>query len=145
MKKAVRAIINRNNKLLVIKRNKFGEEYYTLPGGHVEMNETTSEAIDREIQEETGLKIDKKRLVFIENAGNLYGVQHVYLCEDPGGEIEMHPDSDEAKINKLGQNTYTPMWLDLDKLPDITFRSENLKKAILNAEKTGYPTTPEHF
>jgi len=40
MKQAVRAIIIHNNNLLVMKRNKFGKEYYTLIGGHVEMGES---------------------------------------------------------------------------------------------------------
>ena len=139
MRKAVRAIIIRDNKLLVMKRNKFGKEYFTLVGGGVDFDESNEQALVREIAEETGLTLKKARLVFTEEAGLPYGTQYVFLCEDPGGEVALHAESEEAKISSMGENIYDPMWLDLDQLPKSEFRSEALKQAILAGVKDGFP------
>jgi ADP-ribose pyrophosphatase YjhB (NUDIX family) len=45
MRKAVRAIIIKDDKLLVMNRNKFGKVYDTLPGGNVEIGETLEQAL----------------------------------------------------------------------------------------------------
>ena len=48
----VSAIIINNGNLLV---NRYGENSYCLPGGYVNLGETSEEAIIRELKEETGL------------------------------------------------------------------------------------------
>ena len=138
MKKAVRAIVFKDNQLLVIKRNKFGKRYCTLPGGGVDMGETEEQALRRELAEETGLSIGGVRLAFVEQAGDPYGTQYVYLADYLGGEPALNPASDEAGINALGQNIYEPAWLPIDELPAVPFISERLKQAILKGIKEGF-------
>ena len=139
MKQAVRAIVVRGDELLVMKRNKFGSEYYTLIGGHVELGETTEQALHRELEEETQIKVSKPRLVYIEAAEAPYGDQYVYFCDYVSGEPVLSEDSDESKINKMGNNLYMPMWLKLDELSELPFRSEKLKKKLLKDIKDGFP------
>src|SRR4051812_20844149 len=81
MRSAVRAIIIKDDQLLVMHRNKFGTEYETLIGGGVDMNETFEQALYREIREETGVQITNPRLVFTERAGEPYGTQYVFTCD----------------------------------------------------------------
>ncbi len=128
-----------------MKRNKFGSKYYTLVGGHVEIGEEPEHALVREVLEETSLKITHAKKVFLEEAGAPYGLQHIYLCKDPSGEIEMSPEADEAHINKLGVNTYTPMWLPLSDLKDVDFLSGRLKGAILHGVRHGFPKKIQHL
>src|SRR6185437_14732392 len=139
MKKAVRAIVFKDNQLLVMKRNKFGKKYCTLPGGGVDMGEAEEHALRRELAEETGLNLGDARLVFIEQAGEPYGTQYIYLVDYLGGEPVLNPASDEAGINTLGQNIYEPGWLPLEELPMTPFISERLKLAILKCVKEGFP------
>lgn len=145
MRKAARAIIILDNNLLVMHRNKFGHEYYTLVGGGVDVGETPEDTLVREVTEETSLRLTQFRHVFIEHADEVFGDQYIYLCEFPGGTVALPDDSDEAQINQLGKNLYTPMWLPLDKLPTVEFLSERLKQAILDGIKNGWPETPREL
>lgn len=144
MKQAARAILFRDNKLLVIKRDKFGKKYNVLVGGGVEMGESPEEALVREAVEETGLQITEFRLVFIEEAGKPYGTQYIYLCKDPGGEIALDEKSIEKWLNTNTDNKYSPDWLPLSELKsnDVPFRSDKIRSAILNALKNGWPKEP---
>ena len=67
--KTARAIIEteyKSNKYIItIKRTKYKDgkivnEYYTLPGGHVEENETYEDAVIREVFEELNIKVSIK-------------------------------------------------------------------------------------
>ena len=139
MKQAVRAIVVRGDKLLVMHRNKFGEQYYTLVGGGVDSGEQPEQSLHRELAEEAGLRIANPRLLFVEEAGDFYGTQYIYLCDDTGGDIAMHPQSDEAHYNALGQNLYTPMWLPIADLPAAPFVSEPLKLRLIEGLRDGWP------
>lgn len=147
MRKAVRGIITNNNQLLVIERNKFGKIYYTLPGGGIEIGETPEIALRREIKEETGFDISSVRLVYVEDAGDMYGLQYVYLCDAPSGSADpvLAEDSIEAALNKQGKNLYQPMWLGVSKLVDVPFRTETLKRRLIRDLEKGFADTEETF
>lgn len=141
----MRAIVIKDGALLAMHRNKFGHEYYTLVGGGIDFGETPLQALHRELQEETGVAVTNPRLVFVEAAGDMYGPQYIYLCDYRSGEVALHPDSEEAKINDIGKNLYTPLWLPLDDLPHVPFLSETLKRHLLQALKQGWPKEPLTF
>lgn len=145
MRKAVRAIVIKDDHLLVMHRNKFGKEYDTLPGGRIERGESHAEALLRELSEETGVLVDKPRLIYIEHAGEPYGDQFIFLCDYVGGEPALRADSDEEAINKLGENLYVPGWLNINDLTDRPFVSPELKRRIIGALQTGWPIVPEEF
>lgn len=139
----VRAIIINGDKMLAMHRNKFGHEYYVLVGGGINIGENAETALRRELLEETGLSVGEVRHVFTEDAGDPFGTQYVYWCEYKGGDPVLQPNSDEAKINELGKNLYTPVWLPLPKLPEAPFLSESLKQAIIEGLKQGFPNEPK--
>lgn len=143
MRRAARAIIIRDDDILVMRRNKFGEEYYTLPGGGVQIGETYEQALHRELAEEASFRILSERLVFIDHAGDMFGTQHIYVCEYAGNTPQLAADSEERSINQLGQNIHEPMWLPIALLPKVAFRSEALKYTLIDALKNGFPDQPE--
>ncbi len=145
MRRAVRAIVINNDKLLVMHRNKFGKEYDTLPGGNIELGETPQQALEREVGEETQLTISNPRMVFVEHAGVPYGDQLIFLCDFAGGEPTLQPGSEEDHINKMGKNLYQPGWVKISDLENLPFLSENLKRRILEAVKSGWPQAPIEF
>ena len=56
---AVSAVIFRDGKVLLVRRARSPSKgFYSLPGGRVEFGETLHQALAREVDEETGLRID---------------------------------------------------------------------------------------
>ena len=142
MRKSVRAIVVKDDALLVMQRDKFGQKFCALVGGGIDLGETPEQALHREVAEETGLTISNPRLVIIEDAGEFYGLQYIYLCDYVSGEPALAPDSEEAKISALGQNIYRPEWLPLSALPDAEIRPKELKTMLLRFIQQGFPTEP---
>lgn len=128
----------KDEHLLVMHRNKFGKTYDTLPGGGVEPGEDLQQALIREIAEETMVVVAEPRLVFVEHAGEPYGDQYVFVCEYISGEPQLHPDSQEYQIHKLGKNLYMPSWVSFSELPSTPFVSENLRQKILEVLRNGW-------
>lgn len=56
---AVLLAVYRNNKILLTRRRNtsYMDGWYSLPGGHMEENETLQECGERELKEETGLRV----------------------------------------------------------------------------------------
>jgi len=84
MRHRAAAIIIRNNQLLVIHRKKPGRDYYILPGGGLEPDESFPDACIREVKEETGLDVIGLQLVhkFINDGSEEY----YFLTRVPEGE-----------------------------------------------------------
>jgi ADP-ribose pyrophosphatase YjhB (NUDIX family) len=57
MRNRAAALIIKNGTLLLIRRQKPGQDYYILPGGGVELDESFEDACIREVKEETGLDV----------------------------------------------------------------------------------------
>ncbi len=62
---AVLCLIKDGDRVLLQNRVKKDWQGYTLPGGHVERGESFVDAVVREMKEETGLTIEKPRMVGI--------------------------------------------------------------------------------
>lgn len=146
MRQAVRAIILKDNKLLVMHRNKFGEEYDTLPGGNVEIGETPEQALKRELYDESQFHIANLRLVYIEHCEHPYGDQLIFVCDFTGGdEPKLLPGSEEEMIHRMGKNLYEPRWLPVDQLKDRPFVTTELKRHLADALSGNWPETPVEF
>lgn len=115
MSKRVAAVIIKDNKILLIRRIKEGQEYFVFPGGGIEENEPVEDAIIREVREELSLDAKIDKLLFqIENRGQ----QELYfLIKEFSGNLELGGPEKE-RMNK--NNQYYPEWIDLDKIPDLT-------------------------
>lgn len=135
----MRAVVVRNGYLLVMHRNRFGQEYYTLPGGSIKPHETDDQALHRQVIEETGIQFINPHLIIAEDAGDPYGMQFIYLCQYVEGEPRLSPDSEEAKISALGKNLYSPQWLPLHSLASVPFRSTALRDALIDGLARGFP------
>lgn len=105
---AVLCLIKDGSRVLLQNRVKKDWQGYTLPGGHVEKGESFVEAVIREMQEETGLTIQRPKLVGIKQFPIDSGRYIVLLFEatqftgevvsSEEGEMEWIEREDLAKI-----------------------------------------------
>src|SRR5262245_40581171 len=102
---AVSAAIVRDGKILVVRRARPpAHGVYTLPGGVVEVGETLTEAVAREVREETGLAIEPVALAGFREAIRRDGAERVerhfaVLCLPSrwqGGEPVLNEELSEA-------------------------------------------------
>lgn len=107
---AVSAAIFRDGRLLVVRRARApANGLYTLPGGRVEMGETLTEAVKREVREETALEIEVLALAGyreiilkgdgVENGGAVTGhfVILPFAARWIGGEVVLNEELDDAR------------------------------------------------
>jgi 8-oxo-dGTP diphosphatase len=143
MRTTARAIVVKGDKLLVMYRSKFGQEYYSLVGGAVDVGESPEQTLYREVAEETGIAISNHRLVIIEEAGSMYGTQYIYLCEYIDGEPRLSPGSLEEKISAAGNNIYKPMWVAIKDLPTTNLLPNELKAVLIHKLAYGFDDQPQ--
>ena len=96
------------NKVVVIDRKKKDWPGITFPGGHVELGESFTDAVIREIREETGLKIDSPQLCGIKDWYEDRCRYVVLFYKTTRFEGDLHP-SEEGEV----------WWVDIDELPDL--------------------------
>jgi len=102
----VGAIIVCNGKILLEKRkSEPGRGKWSVPGGLVELGESTEQAVIREVKEETGLDVENPELIdvvdniiFDENGKIEYHFVIVdYFVRLRGGELNAADDAEELK------------------------------------------------
>ena len=77
----VGVIVFRDKEVLLVKRNKDPNKgHWSIPGGRQMLGETVAEAAQRELLEETGVKVDKLLLVDVVDA----------IIPDVEGKIKYH-------------------------------------------------------
>lgn len=77
----VGAIVHTNGKFLLIRRaNEPGKGLWSIPGGLVEVGERIVDAVKREVEEETGIKIEVGRLIDV--------LENIVL--DDEGRVKFH-------------------------------------------------------
>jgi ADP-ribose pyrophosphatase YjhB (NUDIX family) len=89
-----------DGKLLLVRHRRGDETYHLLPGGGVESGETIEGALSREVEEETGLRIQLVKPLFISDTIDPAGGRHVvnitFLVERIGGRLGAHPEDDRV-------------------------------------------------
>ena len=99
-------ILIEDQKILLVKQKVTDSRHWSLPGGTLECGETIAECIIREMAEETGLKVEIEKLLYIcdrmENDQNQ--VVHITLkLRRTGGSLQLgyEPEPDANPITEL--------------------------------------------
>jgi ADP-ribose pyrophosphatase YjhB (NUDIX family) len=81
---------------------------WNLPGGSVESGELPTEAVVREVKEETGLEVDIDHLAGVYGKADKDEFVFSFVCQVVGGQISMTAESDACQyftLNDLPLNT----------------------------------------
>ena len=111
---AVSGAIFRDGRVLVVRRARSpGKGFYSLPGGRVEFGESLHTALRREVDEETGLRIEILGLagwreVLPANGGGGHYVIMSFAARWTAGEPVLNDEHDDFK------------WIDPDRLGDLS-------------------------
>jgi|SRR5262249_31514170 len=97
----VRGAVFASNKILLAKERASGA--WTLPGGYVDVNESLSEAVEREVFEESGYRVKAKKVTAIYDhrkhgyKAHLYHFYKIYLlCDLAGGSKSASSETSEV-------------------------------------------------
>jgi ADP-ribose pyrophosphatase YjhB (NUDIX family) len=74
------------------------KEYWTLPAGYMELNETSLEGAKREAWEEARARIEIERLVAVYNIPRLSQVQLIYAARLASPDVSAGPESLEVML-----------------------------------------------
>ncbi len=120
-----------NGKVLLFHRFKNGDEYYAVPGGGVEANETPEEAAIRELKEETNLDVLLgEKIGELEEDSNR---QYFYIAKSWAGTPTL--GGPEAERNSPN-NQYILEWIPIKKLEGINLRTDIAAILLKHANTT---------
>lgn len=127
IRNSAKALVIRNGKMAAIKVRDAGEEWYIMPGGGQEAEETLSEAVCREVLEELGIFVACGELLFVVEGVHgeaFHRVDLVFACDDLGDAPNsvLHGDT-----NQVGT-----AWLDIETLDSQPLYPSKLRRQIMN-------------
>ena len=101
-------ILIKDNQILLIRRkNEPFKGKWALPGGFVEYEEKTEEAVVREVFEETGLKTKIRGLVGVYSDPKRdprgHTITVAYVLEVSGGRLKAGDDASDVKFFKVNK------------------------------------------
>ena len=124
---SAKAVIIQDGKLLAIKLKDSQEEWYILPGGGQDGEETLSQTVEREVREETGMEVTCKDLLFViegVHGERFHRIDFVFSCDYLGkaANAALHTDT-----NQIGFD-----WLALSDLKRLPLFPSKLRRPIMN-------------
>lgn len=132
---SIKALIIKENKILLTHNKYKGEEFYLLPGGGQKHGEPMDEALKRECLEETGYHVELDQLVFIRDYigknhqfavedKDIHQVELMFSCRLLAGQLKNAKMTDTYQIGV--------QWMPLQALKNINIYPSVLKEVISN-------------
>ena len=129
---AVYLFLIKDNKLFLLRRKNTGWEdgKYGVPAGHLEINETISQAIVREAKEEAGIEINTQNLTLVHvmhrksnfDYIDLFFITKKWIGEPMSAEKNKADDAQWFSINDFPENTLSHIKVAFDNYKNnITF------------------------
>jgi len=120
-----------------------GDDFWTLPGGRLEAMETASDALCREMLEETALAVSVSRLLWIVENFFTYGgkkVHELLLCFEMAvpDAVDLQADfrGTEGFRGNEGITELTFRWYSLDQLHTVRIEPAFLREALRNLPRS---------
>lgn len=127
IRNSAKALIIKDGKMAAIRIRDAGEEWYIMPGGGMEAEETMQEAVCREVMEELGIEVKCGDLLFVVegvHGERFHRVDLVFACD----YVAYRPDASlHGDTNQVGIN-----WLDISTLNRQPLYPSKLRRQIMN-------------
>lgn len=128
----VRAIIIKQNSVLLIKRTKNNSNYWVFPGGGIDPGETNELALVRECKEELGIDINLHQL-YLElksSKPKIKGqMEFFYICEIIGGVLG-NVNGLEYQKNSGYEGKHEIDWVDIKSLTKIDLKPAEVRNRV---------------
>ncbi|UII27268.1 NUDIX hydrolase [Fulvivirga maritima] len=126
--------------LLLVKHEGVGSEgiLWAPPGGGVEFGESAEDALTREFEEETGLKVEVKEFLFANEVITppLHAVELFFLVEISSGMLGLGTDPELSKENQIMRDikfvTFSELQIMDTKTIHNTLHGVSNKKTLIN-------------
>lgn len=118
---AIIVLVKRDDKVLLVQSKNFKSDYMGLVAGFVETGETLEQAVNREVMEETGLKIKNLRYIKSQVWPFPCNLMAGYVADYESGDIQIQ----ESELSKGG-------WYSRDKMPPLPDEA-SIARQIINA------------
>jgi len=126
------AVRNAEGKLLMIRTHKWSN-LWGIPGGKIKTNEPSTEAIRREVKEETGLDLNEVKFVMVQDcirSAEFFKPAHFllmnYLAGTAGNEVTLNDEAEEYRWVTLDEALEMPL-----NTPTRTLLDEIVKQGLL--------------
>ena len=133
----VSVVLIEGGRILLSNHIEDDEAFWTLPGGRLETGETVKETAVRELKEETGLDIEPRDLLFVDEAVSdgraIPGLQLVFQGELVGGAF--HPKLEEGYLGAE--------FIEIEQLAQINFKPPVIAEEIASAHASGARLVPK--
>ena len=116
-------------------------EYYVIPGGSVEEDETIEAAAARELHEETNVAFTLESQLYQSYNPSSGRVAHYFLARWINGEPSLNPNSPEMKERENSSNQYFPQWVKVSEISSLALYPSVIRLRIFRDFLEGYKGT----
>ena len=120
-------LLEENDAILLLKHNQIGEKgfLWSPPGGGVEFGDNSEETLIREFHEETGLKINIKEFLFVNEYidDRFHAIELFYSVNRIGGELILGKDPELAKNKQILEDVRFITYNDLKSMDHKTLHN----------------------
>lgn len=120
-------IVLKGESILLMHRKKNGMEFYVIPGGHRQEGEEPIETLERELLEESSIKVKNIKLAFEVRDYLSDNCDYYYLCEYESGTLQL---GGEEMHKNNPENFYELMWVELKDIAGLNVLPKAVKEWI---------------